>query len=51
MERDHLVILVLLVLAALVTLGYVYVLFHKVSKIKVENLVVNEAIIFKKVVK
>ena len=42
MERDHLVILVLLVVAALVTLGYVYVLFHKVSKIKVENKRIDE---------
>ena len=42
MPKDHLVVLILMVVAALVTLAYVYVLFHKVSKIKVENKRIDE---------
>ena len=42
MSHDQLVILVLLVVAALITLAYVYVLFHKVSKIKVNNAKIDE---------
>jgi hypothetical protein len=42
MTKDQLIILILLVVAALVTLAYVYVLFHKVSKIKVEDKRIDE---------
>ena len=42
MTQDHLIVLLLVVVAALVTLAYVYVLFHKVTKIKVENKRIDE---------
>ena len=35
MEKEHLIILLLVIFAALITLGYVYVLFSKVKKINV----------------
>ena len=42
MTKDQLFILLLLIVSSLVTLAYVYVLFHKVSKIKVENKRIDE---------
>ena len=42
MDRDQLVVLLLVIVASLVTLAYVYVLFHKVTKIKVENKRIDE---------
>ena len=35
MTKDQLFILLLVIVSSLVTLAYVYVLFHKVSKIKI----------------
>ena len=42
MTKDQLFILLLVIVSSLVTLAYVYVLFHKVSKIKVENKRIDE---------
>ena len=42
MTQDQLVVLLVVIVAALVTLAYVYVLFHKVTKIKVENKRIDE---------
>ena len=42
MKQDQLVVLLLVIAAALITLAYVYVLFHKVTKIKVENKRIDE---------
>ena len=42
MTEDQLIVLLLVIVAALVTLAYVYVLFHKVTKIKVENKRIDE---------
>ena len=42
MTKDQLFILLLLIVSSLVTLAYVYVLFHKVSKIKIENKRIDE---------
>ena len=42
MEKEIYVTLLLVVFASLVTLCYVYVLFHKVSKIKIDNEKVDE---------
>ena len=42
MEKEFLIPLILVVFATLVTLCYVYVLFHKVSKIKINNEKVDE---------
>ena len=42
MTKDQLFILLLIIVSALVTLAYVYVLFHKVSKIKIENKRIDE---------
>ena len=42
MTKDQLFILLLVIVSSLVTLAYVYVLFHKVSKIKIENKRIDE---------
>ena len=42
MDRDYLLVLLLVIVSTLVTLAYVYVLFHKVSKIKLTNKRVDE---------
>ena len=42
MTKDQLIVLLIVIVAALVTLAYVYVLFHKVTKIKVENKRIDE---------
>ena len=42
MTKDQLFILLLVIVSSLVTLVYVYVLFHKVSKIKIENKRIDE---------
>ena len=42
MIKDQLFILLLVIVSSLVTLAYVYVLFHKVSKIKIENKRIDE---------
>ena len=42
MTQDQLIVLLLVIVASLVTLAYVYVLFHKVTKIKVENKRIDE---------
>ena len=40
--KPEYVVLILLIVATLVTLAYVYVLFHKVSKIKIKNPKIDE---------
>ena len=42
MSKVSLTVLLIVIFATLVTLGYVYVLFHKVSKIKITNQKVEE---------
>ena len=42
MTQDQLLILIMLIVAAMVTLAYVFVLFHKVSKIKINNKRIDE---------
>lgn len=42
MTKDQLFLLLLVIVSSLVTLAYVYVLFHKVSKIKIENKRIDE---------
>lgn len=42
MTKDQLFILLLVIVSSLVTLVYVYLLFHKVSKIKIENKRIDE---------
>ena len=42
MEKEHLIILIVIAIAALITLGYVFILFKKVSKIEVKNQKVEE---------
>ena len=42
MTKDQLLVLLLVVIASVITLSYVFVLFHKVSKIKLSNKRVEE---------
>ena len=42
MQTEHLIILIVIAIAALITLGYVFILFKKVSKIEVKNQKVDE---------
>ena len=42
MTREHLTVLLIAIVAAVITLLYVYVLFNKVSKIKVNNKKIDE---------
>lgn len=42
MSKVSLIVLLIVILSTLVTLAYVYVLFHKVSKIKITNAKVDE---------
>ena len=42
MQKEHLIILIVIAIAALITLGYVFILFKKVSQIKIENQKVEE---------
>ena len=42
MSKEHLIILIVIAIAALITLGYVYILFKKVSKIEIKNQKVEE---------
>lgn len=37
MTKEHIIVLSLVIFAALITLGYVYLLYRKVAKLKVEN--------------
>jgi len=42
MSKDQLTVLLLVIVSSLVTLAYVFILFHKVSKIKITNAKVDE---------
>ena len=37
MTNEHLIILLLIIFASLITLAYIFTIFHKIKKIKVEN--------------
>ena len=37
MTNEHLIILLLIIFASLITLAYIFIIFHKIKKIKVEN--------------
>ena len=37
MTKEHLIILLLIIFASLITLAYIFIIFHKIKRIKVEN--------------